>query len=271
MLDDLNDSLKELLIKNLRADGPIDVSFEQPTRDWSAKINRPTVNFFLLKLLENRKLRDINWRNHQIQDMVERTWAPRRVDVYYMVTAWATEPEDEYHLLWRALAILLRFSPLPEDYYTGQLKAQEHPVATEIAQTEILENPAEIWSALNNEFKPSISLRVTLDLDLGIIEKQPLVLTKKVVFADRESGKRLVGEQVLQIGGTVFDKNGDPLPAVQVRVVERDQSIASDVQGRYSFSSVPPGAYTLEATAPDGTKRQRKVSWGEDRDYDFTF
>ena len=58
MLDDLNESLQQLLVKNLRADGPVDVSFEQPTREWSAKITRPTVNFFLLKLLENRKLRE---------------------------------------------------------------------------------------------------------------------------------------------------------------------------------------------------------------------
>lgn len=270
MLDDLNASLKELLVANLKADGPIDVSFEQPTRDWSAKINRPTVNFFLLKLLENRKLRDINFRNHQIQDIMQRTWAPRRVDIYFMVTAWATEPEDEYHLLWRTLAILLRFSPLPDEFHIGQMKLQEHQVVTEIAQTEILENPAEIWSALNNEFKPSISLRVTLDLDLGIIEKQPLVLTKRVLFADRETGRRITGEEVLQIGGTVYDKSGEPLPGARVRVVERDQGTTTDENGRFSFTTVPPGSYTLEAEGPDGSRRQRKVRWGLDRDYDFT-
>ncbi len=176
MLDDLNETLRQLLIKNLKADGPIDVSFEQPTREWSAKINRPTVNFFLLKLLENRKLRDLDWEIRRREQVGERRWLPRRIDVYYMVTAWATEPEDQYHLLWRTLGVLLRNAKLPEEFYEGQMHHQERDVNMEVAQTEILENPAEIWSALNNEFRPSINLRVTLELDMALLEEQPLVL-----------------------------------------------------------------------------------------------
>lgn len=270
MLDDLNETLQKLMIKNLRADGPIDVSFEQPTREWSAKINRPTVNFFLLKLLENRKLRDLDWDIHRQNQVGQRHWRPRRIDVYYMVTAWATEPEDEYHLLWRTLGVLLRNASLPEEFYTGQMHDQERKVMMEVAQTEILENPSEIWSALNNEFRPSVSLRVTLELDWALIEEQPLVLTKRVVFGDMES--ILPGEEILQIGGTVYDHAGDPQDRARVRVVERDQAVLTDPQGHFTFSNVPPGSYTLEATAPDGATRRRKVDWGEKgQEYDFTF
>jgi len=267
MLDDLNETLRRLLNENLKADGPIDVSFEQPTREWSAKITRPTVNFFLLKLLENRKLRDLNWQVQQQGRQGNRVWPPRRVDVYYMVTAWATEPADEYHLLWRALAILLRYTPLPKECFVGQMQQQDHSVPIEAAQTEILENPAEIWSALNNEFKPSVSLRVTLELDLDRIEKIPLVLTKRVLF--RETDSDMEYERIIQIGGTVYDKDGDPLEGAQVRVVERNQAVTTDALGHFFLSTVPPGNYTLEASA-DGITRRRKVHWGEGRDYDFT-
>jgi len=261
--------MRQLLVNNLKADGPIDVSFEQPTRDWSAKINRPTVNFFLLKLLENRKLRDLDWEIRQQNQMGVRRWLPRRIDVYYMVTAWATEPEDEYHLLWRTLGILLRNSTLSEDFYTGQMHDQKHKVVLEVAQTEILENPAEIWSALNNEFRPSISLRVTLELDMALIEERPLVLTKRVIVRDTTS--EVVAGEILQIGGTVYDPAGEPLGGARVRVVERDQSATTDSEGHFSFSNLPPGDYTLEATAPDGASRRRKVSWGKDQQVDFTF
>lgn len=268
MLDDLNETLRQLVIQNLKADGPVDVGFEQPTREWSAKLNRPTVNFFLLKLLENRKLRDLQWENRPREKDAHRVWPPRRVDVYYMVTAWAAEPEDEYHLLWRTLAILLRYSPLPEKFYVRKMHDQELAVPLEVAQTEILENPAEIWSALNNEFKPSVSLKVTLELDLKIIEEHPLVLTKRVVFKDVAA--TIQPEQIIQIGGTTYDRDGTPLPGVRVRVVERDQAVTTDDQGRFTFSNVPVGTYTLEASDPDGATKRRKVEWGDSREYDFT-
>jgi hypothetical protein len=269
MLDDLNETIKKLLIQDLKADGPIDVSFEQPTREWSSKINRPTVNFFLLKILENRKLRDLNWEARYVQNnQAKRIWPPKRVDIFYMVTGWATEPADEYHLLWRTLAILIKNSTLPAEFYTGQMAYQEKPVILEAAQTEILENPAEIWSALNNEFKPSISLKVTLEMDLGLVEELPLVLTKKIVFTDTE--RVITGEEIIQIGGTVYDKDGNPLSGVKVTVVERDQFDITDSEGHFSFTHVPQGDYTLEATAPNGDKRKRTVSWGKDHQYDFT-
>ena len=72
MLGDLNETLKKLVVNKLGADG-IDVSFEQPTREWSAKITRPTVNFFLLRLLENRQLRDLYWQERKENQMSKLT------------------------------------------------------------------------------------------------------------------------------------------------------------------------------------------------------
>ena len=268
MLGDLNETLKKLVVNKLGADG-IDVSFEQPTREWSAKITRPTVNFFLLRLLENRQLRDLYWQERKENQMSKRLWHPRRVDVYYMVTAWATEPEDEYHLLWRILGILMRNPVLSNEFYVGSMRDQERPVPVEVAQTEILENPAEIWSALNNEFKPSVSLKLTLELDLALIEESPLVLTKRVLFKDLPASVEV--EQIVQIGGTVYDRKGAPLANARVRVVERNQAVSTNPEGHFSFSNVPRGEYTLEATAPDGEVRRRQVIWGDNREYDFTF
>lgn len=269
MLEDLNETLRRLLIDQLGTDG-IDVSFEQPTREWSARIQRPTVNVFLLRLLENRHLRDIDWQALQEKQRFQQQWRPRRVDVFYMVTAWATEPADEFLLLWRALAVLMRHPELPEECYVGEMHDQERPVPVEVAQTEILENPSEIWSALNNEFKPSVSLKVTLELDLALIVERPLVLTARFLFRDRDLPD-MEAEQFIQIGGTVYDRQGTPLAQARVRVVERDQAATTDAEGHFTFVNVPTGEYTLEATTPDGDVRRRQVSWGNSKDYDFTF
>ena len=78
-------------------------------------------------------------------------------------------------------------------------------------------------------------------------------------------------EQFVQIGGTVYDQEGAPLAQARVRVVERDQAVTSDTEGHFIFTNVPVGEYTLEATAPDGDTRRRLVSWGDSREYDFTF
>ena len=47
MLADLDESIRKLLIEELPIkNGEIDVKFEQPKREWSAKLTKPTVNFF---------------------------------------------------------------------------------------------------------------------------------------------------------------------------------------------------------------------------------
>jgi protocatechuate 3,4-dioxygenase beta subunit len=96
-----------------------------------------------------------------------------------------------------------------------------------------------------------------------------LVLTKRVVIRDTVSDADAA--EIIQVGGTVYGQDGNPLAGARVRVVERNQAVMTDGQGQYSFSNVPLGDYTLEATAPDGATRRRKVSWGKNLEYDFTF
>ena len=56
--------------------------------------------------------------------------------------------------------------------------------------------------------------------------------------------------QTGRVAGTVTAADdGEPLPGAHVMIVEEDAGAAADPDGNYSIVNVPPGTYTIEATA----------------------
>ncbi|HSJ52938.1 MAG TPA: DUF4255 domain-containing protein, partial [Anaerolineae bacterium] len=169
MIDDLDEALRKLLIREMPIrNGEVDVKFDQPKREWAARVSRPTVNLFLYDARENQKLRQAQplWDIFQNPDgTVTRQRKPVRVDLHYMLTAWAAEPEDEHRLLGRALMALFRSSSLPEDLVPESLGRQPAPISFLVAQYDELRNATDIWNVLDNEMRPGIALVVTLALD----------------------------------------------------------------------------------------------------------
>lgn len=57
------------------------------------------------------------------------------------------------------------------------------------------------------------------------------------------------GQQTGSITGTVTDaETGDTVPGVNVTLAELEQGAATDVEGNYTITGVPEGAYTLQAS-----------------------
>jgi hypothetical protein len=127
MIDDLDRTLRELLTQEMPrvARGEVDVSFHQPNRDW--KRDKAALNFFLYDLRQNPTLRPQQWQemtdrdnrplrqNHRIP--MQRT--PLRMDCFYIVTAWSSEPLDEHRLLTECLMTLARY-PVLNRYETTE-------------------------------------------------------------------------------------------------------------------------------------------------------
>src|ERR1700683_2545977 len=71
------------------------------------------------------------------------------------------------------------------------------------------------------------------------------------------------GETTSAIAGQVADPSGAALPGATVRLTGVGNGIQRTAQtgdsGRFTFSQLKPGAYTVEAAAP-GFERQRKAS-----------
>lgn len=180
MIADLDETIRKLLqaempIKN----GEVELTFDQPKRDWSARLSRPTINFFLYDLHENVTLRQHLWEqvpnNGREADQFHRKRSPFRVDCSYMLTTWAHDPEDEHRLLSRCLLALFRFPLLPAEHLVGSLQNQPYEIPAHLAGRDESTNQAEVWSALDNEIRPSISYIITLAFDPWTEVSGPLV------------------------------------------------------------------------------------------------
>jgi hypothetical protein len=189
VLDALDDALRQFLIAELPAQSnEIDIAFHQPKREWSARLSRPTLNLYLYNLRENNKLRQSQpfW---EVEDNGNGTSARRRravrLDVHYMITAWATDPDDEHRLLARALMAFMRNPFLAERYLPHELQDQPSPVTLLAAQYEMLDKPSDMWGVLDNEWRPVIPLLVTIAVrpDEPIVE--PIVRSREVRVGQR--------------------------------------------------------------------------------------
>ncbi|MEM3079174.1 MAG: DUF4255 domain-containing protein [Thermoproteota archaeon] len=213
MIADLDETIRQLLIAELPVkNGEVEISFDQPKREWSARISKPTVNLFLYDVRENATLRQHQWErmpsvNGDHLARLKRT--PFRVDCFYMLTTWAAEPEDEQRLLTRALMALFRFPILPEDRLIGSLKNPIFEIQARLASHDRLTNPAEVWSSLDNELRPSVSYIVTLALDPWKEIEGPIVRT--LTLRTGQAG-RLPRRKELISGEPVALIDGSPAP-----------------------------------------------------------
>lgn len=284
MIHDLDQTLKKLLQQKgaLNSD-EVDIRFEMPNREWATKVARPTVNLYLFDLRENRELRLNEWSwQPQPPDRKTRSRPPVRVDVTYLITAWATEVEDEHRLLSRVLATVLQHPELPPETFEGGLRAQRFPIRLQAAQPDgVLKSPADFWGAMDNQLKGGITLTATLTLDMEAYVTAPLVFTKRVRFrqaqgkqrarlrvgaglAPREFGYEIKSDYLAewsQIAGRVLrgEDPGEPVPGATVIMLEKELATETDEGGRFTFPRMAPGTYTLSAQLEGEEPTHRQV------------
>ena len=259
MIADLDETLRQLLIAEIPVkNGEVEISFDQPKREWSGRLSRPSINLFLYDVRENNVLRQHQWErlpdNGDGRAHLKRS--PFRVDCFYMLTIWAAEPDDEHRLLTRAMLALFRFPILPEDCLVGSLKSPPFEIQARLAAHDRLTNPAEVWSSLDNELRPSVSYVVTLALDpwkeisgpvvktLTLRTGETLTLPRKwVLRQDSEPGETVF------IGGTVRDKVHGNIPKAGIQVAIKGTGFfdTTDEQGNFTLRGLQPGEYTLVA------------------------
>jgi hypothetical protein len=229
-------------------------------------VQRPTINLYLYDVRENNTLRQHQWQQMGSDDQQARhKRTPYRVDCHYMLTAWVNkEPEDEHRLLTRAMLALFRFPVLPETVLVGLMKDQPFELQGQLARHDRLTNPAEVWSALDNELRPSVSYVVTLALDPWTEVTGPLVrtVTLRTGQADHPTpGQRFVNgtaEASSAIGGTIT-RQGEPLSGVNVAIEGTGLASASGTDGRFVLGMLPPGDYTLVASPETGQPARRAI------------
>jgi hypothetical protein len=266
MIDELDEVLRQLLTRELPIkNGEVDIAFNQPKREWSARVSRPTLNLYLYDLRENTKL-----RQHNPAFEIERTPAgvavqrrqPIRVDLFYMVTAWAAEPEDEHRLLSRAVMALGRYGTIPSDLLPESFADQPSSIPITVAQHEVLEKPTDLWGVMDNEMRPAIGCQLTIALNPFVPVETPLVRTAEIRFGQSQeppTGLLTAADgdgRFLWIAGQVRAKGKKPLVNVRMTLVERGVEVPIQDEGRFIIGVLPSGTYTVEVTA-EGRKPSR--------------
>lgn len=257
MINDLDEVLRQVLIRELPIkNGEVDIAFEQPKREWSARLNRPTLNLFLHDVRENNKLRQTQpaWEvERQGNGNITQRRKPVRVDLHYMITAWTTEPEDEHRLLTRTLLALFRLPHLPEELLPESLQGQPVPIPITIAQSDELRTPADIWSALDNELRPAIACTITLALNPYQPLTTPLVRTRELRVGqaaeplERQLNETMGPEIFWTIGGVV--RSDKPLEDLRLTLIEKGLEVPIQAEGRFAIGNLKAGDYTLEVWA----------------------
>ena len=267
MIDDLDEALRRLLRRELPIkNGEVEVDFHQPKRDWSARLSRPTLNLFLYDVRENTRLRQAQpmWQNErEANGTIVQRLKPVRVDLRYLLTVWATEPEDEHRLLSRTLMALFLNPQLPDDVLPDGLRGQPVPISLMSGQANDLPNPSDMWSAMDNEIRPAVPIVVTLALD----PYQPLIISPvrslgvRLGQSEEPWTRRLTApapDLVWTIGGRLITT--EPTDNIRLTVVERGLDLDLQPEGRFTLGPVQAGTYTIEVAIEGREPRRYEIA-----------
>ncbi len=266
MISDLDEVLRQLLIHELPVkNSEVEITFDQPKREWSSRVSRPTLNLFLHDLRENNTLREPAWEVDRNDDgTVTKRRRAIRVDLHYMITAWvADHPEDEHRLLARTLLALFRNPVLPDDLLPASLQDQPFPIPVRVAQVDEFHTPADVWSALDNELRPSITCTVTLALNPYKAITGPLVTTRDLRFGQatglpqhHQLDQAAGADRFWMVGGRLRSREGQPAEQLTLTLLERGQNVPVQDEGQFIIGNLEAGEYTLEMTV-EGSKPSR--------------
>jgi hypothetical protein len=257
VIADIHETIKNLLFDNAgfsRSD--VDINFEIPNRNWIGTLTRPTINFFLYDLEEDTKNRG-SLDNAYFQQRNEKSNTgkarPRRMNLKYQVMAISQDTRDQHELLWRALAVLMRFAVIPDSVLPKSITELGMSVNSRVSQPDDGPRPNEFWNALEVPPRPSLLYVLTAPLDLELITKEPLVLTRTLRTFDMQYPlpdevrglRRTIGgivkrNKVVVSGVTIWQENSAAAGSI------------SDKDGRFVLESVPEGAVALRVVESGG-------------------
>ncbi|MCU1670255.1 MAG: hypothetical protein JWP40_3182 [Blastococcus sp.] len=183
MLDDLDRTLRELLLGQVPDLAADHLHFEPPDTDFTPAV--PAVDLFLYDVRENRQLRSNDWElDRPGNGSVTKRRAPRRVDCSYLITAWAGDPLSEHLLLGRVLRALLQSPVIAGDTPQGELAGQQLP--TSILQPTLLQGIGEFWQAMGNKPRAAVHLTVTAAVDTATPSTVPEVREPTIRIVSKE-------------------------------------------------------------------------------------
>src|SRR3954451_5725386 len=253
-LADLDEALRTLLKRELERHGfeGVDIAFDAPATDWSAKLTNPTVNLFLYDLRERVAETDATTRNLRVNGAMIAAPPPMRLEVTYSVTAWTKAVQDEHRLLSQVLTILFSHVSLPADLLQGRLATASlmRAIETEVGRPK--EEKADFWTSIGGRYKASIDYAVRLEVESGLtFTRGPEVRTQTVQLGIKDGPARTF-EELQRFGGVVRDADGEPVADAWVTLPDLGRFASTNQEGRFTFDGMRPGQHRVAARTTTG-------------------
>lgn len=264
MIADLDESLRDLLVRELGVLGfdTIDVVFEAPSREWAAKLVRPTVNVFLVDLRRSERparkgSATVSAAPGQAVEQIE----PLRVDLVYAITAWAPKVIDEHRLLSQVMAVLYTF-PRLDDHLVPRLRdgSQAYPVEATVAGGLRTEQRSDFWRSVGGEFKPALDYVVTLALESGLRSMRGPAVRTTTIRTELQEARRGTTLELHNVGGAVVDDAGEPVADAWIAVPGQGRLALTDAEGRFTLVRMPAGKHVVRARGPEGGDAELEVT-----------
>ncbi len=252
-LADLDEALRTLLRRELERHGfeGVEIAFDAPASDWSAKLTAPTVNLFLYDLRENLGQSEASPRDVRLNGANMSAPPPMRLEVTYAVTAWTKAVEDEHRLLSQVLAILFSHTSLPADLLAGRLAAASRLRAIETEVGRPKEEKADFWTSIGGRYKASIDYAVRIEVESGLMFTRGPEVRSQTMRLELDGVRRTM-EELQRFGGVVRDAGGEPVADAWVALPDLGKMTSSDRGGRFLFDGLRPGDHKVEARTASG-------------------
>ncbi|MET0910292.1 MAG: DUF4255 domain-containing protein [Ilumatobacteraceae bacterium] len=186
----------------------VDVSFEPPDREWSAKLSRPTVNIFLWDIRRSVSKARSGQRTVVRNGATAYEPAPPFLELRYVVTAWTSDHGDERALLAGLIRALLANGVVDREFLDEAFDELERPTLTMAAAGE---DHMDVFKALEGQLKPGLNMVLSTEFNLGVsLPAGPPVDSIATTFGrfgsdTTESIRRVAGEVLSPdaVGATV--------------------------------------------------------------------
>lgn len=195
MLELIDESIESFLRATVPLSASdVDVSFEAPEREWSAKLNRPTVNIFLWDIKRSTDRARTGMEEYEKDGVKMRRLALPRVELRYLVTAWTSDHQDERALLGALLQTVLGTSVIPEDFVPPAMR-ELSPLT--VLLTRSGDAKMDVFKTLEGQLKPALDLLIVSDVDTGLGRPTaPGVADVGVAMSDRDGARHTATRRV---------------------------------------------------------------------------